>query len=132
MGGSARKTLTHSTWFSEEENVWDGGGNGEEKMKRTVSLRVTTGEMQFPFLLPSLPDGGHPWAQVTTSLGILLNPGLLLGRGCPAGGVAAQSLSVHLQGPGQGGLREGVGHWPCCGKKNSKAGGVGVVVDNFQ
>ena len=74
-----------------------GGGNGEEKTRETLTLGVTTGELQFPFLLPSLLGSWHPWTQVTTSLGISLVPSLLFDGAAlwgPSGRAATQSLSV--------------------------------------
>lgn len=74
-----------------------GGGNSEEKTRETLTLGVTTGELQFPFLLPSLLGSWHPWAQVTTSLGISLEPSFLFDGAAwwgPSGRAATQSLSV--------------------------------------
>lgn len=79
----------------------EGGGDGERKTRETLTLGVTTGELPFPFLFPSLLGSWHPRAQVTTSLGISLGPGLLFRRGCrrgPSARAAAQSLSVCIRG----------------------------------
>lgn len=84
----------------------EGGGDGERKTGETLTLGVTTGELQFPFLLPSLLGSWRPRAQETTSLGISLGPGLLFRRGCSAGPIGQGSCSiavcVHPRGPGQG------------------------------
>lgn len=108
----------------------EGGRDGERKTRETLTRGVTAGELQFPFLLPSLLGSWHPRAQATTSLGISRGPGLLFRRGCPARPVGQGSCSiavcVHTRGPGQGASEKELATSPAVAER-IPSGGEGAL-----